>query len=58
MYLLHKQLETGECWFSKNCLTCNFFAEMRFTEEHEWVRQEGSTPHVTVGITDYAQVLY
>ncbi|PIK43399.1 glycine cleavage system protein H [Apostichopus japonicus] len=30
-------------------------SEMRFTEEHEWVRQEGSTPHVTVGITDYAQ---
>src|SRR3954454_25215875 len=28
-------------------------ADLRFTEEHEWVRRDGDT--VTVGITDYAQ---
>lgn len=27
--------------------------DLRYTEEHEWVRQEGST--VVIGITDYAQ---
>jgi glycine cleavage system H protein len=29
-------------------------SELRFTEEHEWVRREGDV--VVVGITDYAQV--
>ena len=28
-------------------------SELRFTEEHEWVRREGDA--VVVGITDYAQ---
>jgi glycine cleavage system H protein len=28
-------------------------SELKFTEEHEWVRRDGDT--VTVGITDYAQ---
>lgn len=28
-------------------------ADLRYTEEHEWVRPDGT--HVTVGITDYAQ---
>jgi glycine cleavage system H protein len=28
-------------------------SDLRFTEEHEWIRRDGDT--VTVGITDYAQ---
>jgi glycine cleavage system H protein len=28
-------------------------SDLKFTEEHEWVRRDGDT--VTVGITDYAQ---
>ena len=28
---------------------------LRYTEEHEWVREEESEGVVTVGITDYAQ---
>ena len=28
-------------------------ATLRFTTDHEWVRQDGDT--ATVGITDYAQ---
>lgn len=28
-------------------------ADLRYTEEHEWVRPDAN--HVTVGITDYAQ---
>jgi glycine cleavage system H protein len=31
----------------------NFPNELRYTQEHEWVRVDGST--VRVGITDYAQ---
>lgn len=31
----------------------NFPAELKYTEEHEWVRIEGNI--ATVGITDYAQ---
>lgn len=31
----------------------NIPAELKYTEEHEWIRVEGNT--ATVGITDYAQ---
>ena len=30
-----------------------FPANLRYTKEHEWARQEGN--HIVVGITDYAQ---
>jgi glycine cleavage system H protein len=31
----------------------NFPKDLRYTEEHEWVRVDGNT--ATVGVTDYAQ---
>jgi glycine cleavage system H protein len=31
----------------------NFPKELRYTKEHEWIRDEGGT--ATVGVTDYAQ---
>jgi glycine cleavage system H protein len=32
-----------------------FPQDLRYTKEHEWVRDEGSHGRVRVGITDYAQ---
>jgi glycine cleavage system H protein len=32
-----------------------FPQDLRYTKEHEWVRDEGSRGRVRVGITDYAQ---
>ena len=37
----------------KDCKSVNFPADLRYSEEHEWVRVEGDAG--VVGVTDYAQ---